>query len=163
MAEPRASQDRLVPSLLDRLIDQDPDLERDQPSGYGQDIRTALRRDLEMLLNTRCRPDTPHPDWEELDGSLLQLGVEDFFSANLVTDHQRQRFVAALQARIAKFEPRLGKLEVKLVPDPIPGRRTLRLRIEALYRARPGLPPLVLETQVDPVAGHFSVLEGGRG
>jgi type VI secretion system protein ImpF len=167
MANARFSRDaRLAPSLLDRLIDLDPDLERDPPvlpvqQPAGQ--RAALRRDLEILLNTRCRPAPPPPDLGELTDSLVSLGVEDFFAASLVTDMQRQAFAAALQARIARFEPRLENLSVDILSDPVPARRSLRLGISAQYRARPGLPPLVFETRMDPVAGRFTVTEGTRG
>ncbi|MGL4237611.1 type VI secretion system baseplate subunit TssE [Tabrizicola sp.] len=166
MADPRLKDDRLAPSLLDRLIDLDPDLSRDPdvtvaetPSG----LRASLRRDLEILLNTRCLPATPPPSMPELADSLVSLGVEDFFAASLVTDGQRNDFARRLQARIARFEPRLENLSVAILADPVPGRRGLRLRIAAHYRARPGLPPIVFETRMDPVAGHFKVVEGSRG
>lgn len=161
---PSVSSGPSVPSLLDRLTDTNPDMPNDQAPSATEPAKptgAALRRDLEMLLNTRCRPTTPPEELEELENSLLTLGVEDFFSANLVTDHQRQLFVVALRSRIARFEPRLEDLSITVLPDASPRQRNLRLRIEAQYRARPGLPPIVLETRVDPVAGHFSVLEGG--
>jgi type VI secretion system protein ImpF len=166
MADPRVRDQRLAPSLLDRLIDLDPDLpndpevtEAETPSG----LRAALRRDLEMLLNTRCLPQTPPASLPDLADSLVSLGVEDFFAASLVTDGQRNDFARRLQARIARFEPRLENLTVAILADPVPGRRSLRLRIAAHYRARPGLPPIVFETRMDPVAGHFKVVEGSRG
>lgn len=168
MAEHRFTQnDRLAPSLLDRLIDLDPDLQRDPPLMQAEQpagLRAALRRDLEILLNTRCRPETPPSALNQLSDSLVSFGVEDFFATSLVTDMQRQAFAANLQARIARFEPRLENLSVEIVADPVPARRSLRLRIAARYRARPGLPPIVFDTRMDPVGGHFTVTEGaGRG
>ncbi len=160
-----ASQDRLQPSLLDRLIDLDPDLETDPAHTKAESmagLRAALRRDLEMLLNTRCCPVSPPDSLPELKDSLVQLGVEDFFSASLVTTRQREMFAASLQARIAAFEPRLQDLSVTLIADPVPEKRSLRLRITARYRARPGQPPLIFETRMDPVAGHFAVTETRR-
>lgn len=151
---------RLRPSLLDRLIDMDPDWTEDPPVTTAETfegIRAALRRDLELLMNTRCLTRTPPNALPELADSLVTYGVEDFFSASLTTEAQRQAFAQGLEARIARFEPRLEEVSVSLVADPVPSRRTLRMRISGRYTARPGLPPLVFETAMDPVAGRFSV------
>jgi len=46
----------LLPSVLDRLLDANPDLSRDPPKSRGQhlaELRQAVRRDLEALLNAR--------------------------------------------------------------------------------------------------------------
>lgn len=162
----RQSTDPLQPALLDRLIDLDPDLDRDPPvpaASRPAGLREALRRDLEMLLNTRCRPETPPTQLPELGGSLLALGVGDFFSSSLVTPEQRQVFAADLQRRIALFEPRLENLTVTLKQDAAPERRSLHLRISAEFRMQPGLPPIIFESRVDPVGGRFSVSEGRHG
>ncbi len=151
---------RLSPSLLDRLIDLDPDLEADPHVTLAETatgLRAALRRDLELLLNTRCRPETPPAELAELRQSLMSFGIEDFFATSLVTKSQRDAFARRIQAVIALFEPRLEDLSVTLISDPVPERRSLRLRISARYAARPGLPPVVFETAMDPVAGRFTV------
>ncbi|MDO5528030.1 MAG: type VI secretion system baseplate subunit TssE [Paracoccus sp. (in: a-proteobacteria)] len=162
MAEPELLQ----PALLDRLVDLDPDLDRDPTppdAARPTALREALRRDLEMLLNTRCRPQMLPPGMAQLDASILSLGVGDFFSASLVTEVQRRDFAAELHRRIALFEPRLENLTVTLHDDPNPAQRSLHLRIKAEYRARPGLPPLIFDSRVDPVGGRFSVSEGRHG
>ncbi|MDO5611858.1 MAG: type VI secretion system baseplate subunit TssE [Paracoccus sp. (in: a-proteobacteria)] len=162
MAEPELQQ----PALLDRLIDFDPDLDRDPPTPQAATpaaLRDALRRDLEMLLNTRCRAESLPDGLSALDDSLLSFGVGDFFSAPLVTPRQRQAFATDLQRRIALFEPRLENLSVTLQDDAAPERRSLHLRISAEYRMRPGLPPILFESRVDPVGGRFSVSEGRHG
>ncbi|WP_165390271.1 type VI secretion system baseplate subunit TssE [Thalassococcus sp. S3] len=153
---------RLAPSLLDRLIDLEPDLERDPNPASAESfdgIRAALRRDLEILLNTRCTPSSPASAYPELADSLLAYGVEDFFAASLASPIQREDFARRLQERIARFETRLEDVSVTLVADATPHQRKLRLRISAHYHARPGLPPLVFETSLDPVAGRFLVAD----
>ena len=160
---PNPSQ-RLRPSLIDRLVDTDPDWAEDPPVTQAETlegIRAALRRDLEWLLNTRCLTHTPPKAYTALKDSLLAYGVEDFFSASLTTEAQRQAFAGKLQGRIARFEPRLQEVTVSLVADPVPSRRTLRLRITGRYTARPGLAPMIFETAMDPVAGRFSVTAAG--
>ena len=148
---------RLAPTLLDRLLDADPRGPEPVRPDAVRELREALRRDLAILLNTRCRPTTPP---EALAGSLLDFGVEDFFNTGLATTEQRQRFAARLQSRIARFEPRLEDPRVTLPDAPDPARRSLRLRITARYRARPTLPPLAFETSLDPVTQHFTVTDG---
>lgn len=162
----RSAPDLLQPGLLDRLIDLDPDLDRDPlvpDASRPEGLREALRRDLEMLLNTRCRPQTPPAGLPHLADSLLSLGVGDFFSSQLVTPQHRLDFAAELQRRIALFEPRLENLSVTLQQDGAVERRSLHLRISAEFRMRPGLPPVVFESRVDPVGGRFSVSEGRHG
>lgn len=157
-----ADDARLQASLLDRLIDLDPDLPDDPPVTEAETfagLRAALRRDLEMLLNTRAMPDTPPASLPELANSVLAYGCQDFFSSQLTTDGQRKAFASDLKLRIERFEPRLKDLSVDLVSDPVPSRRALRLRIAARHIARPGLPPMVFETAMDPVAGHFTVTD----
>ena len=160
-------EDRPSVSLLDRLVDDDPMQPVDPPvlpAETPAGLRDGLRRDLSLLLNTRCRPVTPPAGLKPLADSLVSLGVEDFFNASLVTDAQRQRFAARLQARIERFEPRLEDLSVTLPTRDEDDLRSLRLRISARYRARPGMPPLTFDTRLDPVTQHFTVVSGpGRG
>ena len=57
MAEIRTDQ-LLLPSVLDRLIDQDPQVRQEAARGRSQllkEMKLAVRRDLENLLNTRVR------------------------------------------------------------------------------------------------------------
>ncbi|RVV98304.1 type VI secretion system baseplate subunit TssE [Mesobaculum littorinae] len=164
----RATQtDRHAASLLDRLLDYAPDRPADPPVLEAETLaglRESLRRDLSILLNTRCRPVSPPARLPHLDDSLVSLGVEDFFNASLVTDTQRQHFARRLQQRLARFEPRLEDLSVSLPGNDGDDRRSLRLRIQARYRAQPGLPPLVFDTRLDPVTHHFRIVSGaGRG
>ncbi|MGO7917306.1 type VI secretion system baseplate subunit TssE, partial [Rhizobium ruizarguesonis] len=52
----------LARSILDRLIDEAPDRTADPPGSFVdqvRDVREAIRRDLEALLNTRRCPATP--------------------------------------------------------------------------------------------------------
>ena len=77
----------LVPSVLDRLLDFEPEVNREAPRSRNQvlrELKQSVRRDLENLLNTktRCVPCPPH--LEELKQSLLNYGIPDFTSASLV-------------------------------------------------------------------------------
>ena len=70
-------------SVLDRLIDTDPDNASEPALTWAQSVRElkhAVRRDLEWLLNTR-RIVTPAPEgWAELPRSLYHYGLPDITS-----------------------------------------------------------------------------------
>ncbi|WP_182084184.1 type VI secretion system baseplate subunit TssE [Aureimonas sp. ME7] len=169
MADPldryRPTAPVLARSLLDRLCDADPDQGHDAPQTIGQqmsDLRESLRRDLERLLNTRRPPASPPAELDDLKDSLVAFGTDGFFVTGLVTDHQRAEFAAAMERRIRLFEPRLSDLSVSTLPPRHPSERSLRLRIEAVYRAQEGMPPIAFETAVDPSTQRFRV-EASRG
>ncbi|MGU3494340.1 type VI secretion system baseplate subunit TssE [Xanthobacteraceae bacterium A53D] len=139
-------------SLLDRLLDLDPDLESDAPRPIGaqmREVKEGLRRDLEILLNTRRCPHSP-PAEAELAQSLVSYGVDGFHSTSLVTDQQRREFAAGLERRIRACEPRLDDVRVTVLPMPNAHERALKLRIEASHLLRAGLPAVTFETVVDP-------------
>ncbi|NSX53733.1 type VI secretion system baseplate subunit TssE [Parasulfitobacter algicola] len=162
----RATNERMATSLLDRLIDTDPDLVKEPLMTMNEQIaqiRSALRRDLETILNTRCCPDSPPKGLPELRDSLVRFGVEDMFSMRLVTNRQRDAMAQELQNRIRLFEPRLEDLSVTVLPNKDASDRILHIRISATYKIQKGLPPIVFDTRLDPVMQRFSVLEGSRG
>ena len=165
MADPLArflpTSETLERSLLDRLIDRDPDLAGDPPRMIGEqvnEIRESLRRDVEALLNTRRCPTTPSPDPEsDLSDSLLTYGVDGFFATNLVTDEQRTAFARSLEESIRRCEPRLEDVRVSALPPRQQGERSLRLRIEAVHHLQRGLPAIAFETAVDPTTQRLQI------
>jgi len=165
MADPLArfqrTSETLARSLLDRLIDQDPDLSGDPLRTIGEQIkelREGLRRDLEALLNTRRCPTTPSEDPDsDLSDSLLTYGADGFFTTSLVTDGQRDDFARSVEARIRQCEPRLENVRVSALPPRNPGERSLRLRIEAVHRLQRGFPAIAFETAIDPTTQRLRV------
>ncbi|MCO6051759.1 type VI secretion system baseplate subunit TssE [Mesorhizobium sp. RP14(2022)] len=157
MADPlerfRPTSETLRRSLLDRVVDLDPDLLEDRPKTVGaqmEEIRENLRRDLETLLNTRRPPVSPPEKLAELDNALVSFGVDGFFITSLVTTKQRENFAERLETRIRLFEPRFEAVRVSVLPARNPSERSLRLRIEASYVAQAGFPAVAFETAVDP-------------
>jgi len=153
--------EKLAHSLLDRLIDPDPDLKADQPRTIGEQVqalREGLRRDLEALLNTRRCPTTPSADpRSDLSNSLLTYGVDGFFAANLVTQALRDELARSLEHSIQQCEPRLENVTVQALPPRTPSERSLRLRIEAVHRLQPDLPAIAFETAVDPTTQRLTI------
>lgn len=162
----RLSEQPLRASVLDRLIDEDPSQTRDPAIDRRAEMtamREALRRDLELLLNTRCPPHTPPPALTALTESIGTFGIDEFFTPGLATRAEREALARALEQRIARFEPRLEGLAVTVLPSRDQAQRILRLRISARFTPQPGLPALVFQTQLDPTTQRFTVQDGGDG
>jgi type VI secretion system protein ImpF len=147
-------------SVLDRLLDDNPAASHDMPSTMGdqvRDIREAIRRDLEALLNTRRCPDTPPAELGELKDALVSYGLDNVVSSNLVTDESKLRLARAIERRIALFETRLSDVEVRILKNRVQGERALRMRIRASFRVYEGMPPITFESKIDAATQRFLI------
>lgn len=147
-------------SVLDRLLDDEPDRAQDRPTLIGaqvRELREAIRRDLETLLNTRRCPQSPPSLLEDLGNSLRSYGVDGFVSANLLTDAARTQFAYTLERRIALFETRLTDVRVTVLRNRAIAERALRLRIDGYFRLHDGMPPISFESTMDPSTQRFLV------
>ena len=94
MARPSSSQP-LVSSIFDRLIDYDPAVSSEPDVSRSQllvQLRESVRRDLEMLLNTRMSCFEFLDDMDELQYSVINYGIPDFSGSNLVSDREKEKF-----------------------------------------------------------------------
>lgn len=158
---PRQDDERVVLSVFDRLLDDDPanPNERRLTAGKAIDgLRDAIRRDLEALLNTRPCSTTWSAEFSELGNSILNYGAVPVTGADLGGDDNRERFRAAVEHAIRRFEPRFLRVSVTLVDDKERIERTLRFRIEALVQAKPMPEPLVFDSVLDPSTQGVTVL-----
>jgi type VI secretion system protein ImpF len=140
-------------SLLDRLLDDDPATSREPTKTHRQamdELRNAIRRDLEALLNTRPCSITWPRGLSELDSSILNYGMVTVSSQEMAADYNRERFRESVERVIRRFEPRFLKVEVTLIDDTDRTDRTLRFRIEAMMDVRPAPEPLVFDSLLDP-------------
>ncbi len=154
------SDQPLVPSVLDRLLDNEPDVSREAPRNHNQilaDLKLSLRRDLENLLNTRCRCLTRPSDLTELDKSLANYGVSDITGADLGPSKNREQFCRSLQAILRQYEPRFKSVSVLLQTNADPLDRTLRFRIDGLVHADPAPEPVIFDSSMKPASGSFEV------
>jgi type VI secretion system protein ImpF len=155
------SRDRvLARSILDRLIDEAPDRGADPPMSFVdqvRDVREAIRRDLEALLNTRRCPTTPPAALSELRDALVSYGVDGIVSANLMTDQAKLKLAQAIERRIALFETRLSDVRVTILKSRTMTERALRMRIQATFRLHEGMPPISFESTIDPSTQRFLV------
>ncbi|WEX08241.1 type VI secretion system baseplate subunit TssE [Chelativorans sp. AA-79] len=161
MADPldhyRPKERVLARSVLDRLLDACPDVTQDSAislAAQARELREAIRRDLEALLNTRRRPVSAPPELGELKDALVSFGVDSMVSANLATEEAKSALARAIERRITLFEKRLSDVRVT-IPGKTAGERTLRMRIEAATRLHDGMPPISFETRLDPSSQRF--------
>jgi type VI secretion system protein ImpF len=157
------SDSSLVPSILDRLLDDQPTVSQEPTPKRRQtarELERAVARDLEDLLNTRQETlEELAPEYQEVNRSLVTYGLPDLTAWSLAIEEDRARVLRAVERTIAKFEPRLQRVRVQL-EAPRNSDRGLRFRIDALLRMDPTPEPvsfdavLQLSTQQYVVQGQ---------
>ena len=159
MARTREDQP-LLPSVLDRLIDQDPGNQREAARPRSQvvrELRQSVRRDLQNLLNTRYRSGPLPEDLEELDLSLVAYGIPDFTGVAMSGPSDRQELCKVIERTIRKFETRFKSVKVTLVENKEDFDRTLRFRIDAMMYAEPAPEAVVFDSQLEPTLAEFHI------
>ena len=159
MAKIRPDQP-LVPSVLDRLLDDEPDVSREPARSRHQlvrELRRAVRRDLENLLNTRCRVGGFPSDLRELRKSLVHFGLPDFRSMNVSSESGRDQLRALIEHIIRTYEPRFKTVRVVLLENVERLDRTLRFRVDGLLHAEPAPEPVVFDSAFEPSTGAIEV------
>jgi type VI secretion system protein ImpF len=152
-------------SLLDRLIDDEPEQPIDRPVSAAQTLaalRRSVMRDLEALMNTRRRWRSWSPALTELAVSSVGYGIPDFTAGVANDPAQRERLRAEVETTIGRFEPRLGRLRVMLMENSNPLEPRLRLRIEALLHAEVAHEPVAFETVIDTATAGVVVRDQGE-
>jgi type VI secretion system protein ImpF len=149
----------LVPSVLDRLIDNDPDISIDTATHRGMrlsELKEAVKKDLEWLLNSRQSPLELSGASARLRESLLTFGLPDFTHASLHRPQDQLELKSAIEQAIRHFEPRLRDVVIKLVR---PGEfdRGLRFRIDANLIVEPKPEPIVFDSELELSTKSFIV------
>lgn len=153
-------QPELRESLLDRLMDDEPELAAEPKLGARGNFDLVIRsllRDLENLLNTRKSCSRGISDDLHAAASILNYGSSDFSSENPRSHRVRQQIRMEILNLLALFEPRLKDVTVRL--DPVQKERTLHFRIEGLLMVHPVSVPTAFDTCFDINSGAFSILE----
>lgn len=156
------SNDPLLPSLIDRLLDDDPDVSTEAGWSWTQDLRElkqSVVRDLEALLNTRqTRTEllANSPD-AEIAQSVLTYGLPDLTSATADNPDAREQLRLAVEEAIRRFEPRLIDVRVHAREPEGSFDRTLRLTVEAWLALDPEPVPVTFDTVVESATGVYQV------
>lgn len=157
----RAQADSSVTlSVLDRLIDTDPKTSSEVPITQAQSVRllkSAVRRDLEWLLNTRRIAVEPDESLREVNRSLYIYGLPDFSSYSIASPKDQNKLLRVLQGTIKLFEPRLANVRIVPLESTAVGTRTLRFRIDGLLLMDPAPEHISFDTVLKLTSGEYEV------
>jgi type VI secretion system protein ImpF len=158
-------KERLQPSLLDRLTDDEPDKRqesREKRVLSPSRLRESVRRDLSWLFNTVNLAATENlDDYPEVERSTLNYGLPDL-AGRTASSIDKLSIERLLRRAVWDFEPRLTRqaVRVKLVIDPERmGHNAMCFQIEAELWAQPLPLRLFLRTDLDLETGEVAVSE----
>ncbi|QDU73815.1 Gene 25-like lysozyme [Bremerella volcania] len=165
MSKGNPDEEPLMPSVFDRLIDNEPFNSRETPHSQTQtmrEIRESVMRDLENLLNTRWRCKSWPPQLNELNNSLINYGIPDFSSIDLSSDMDRDSLREAIEFAIRTFETRFVSVRVEIPEKSRSEDRTLHFIIRAELHATPAPEPIVFDSKLEPSDHLFHVRRKDR-
>jgi type VI secretion system protein ImpF len=163
-------QERLQPSLLDRLTDEEPDKvqeSRDRRVLSLRRLREGVRRDLAWLLNTghlaSTEDLTPYPF---VAHSVLNYGIPDLAGVT-ASGADAGTLERVVRQAIWDFEPRILRHSVKvraMIDQEQMSHNALTFVIEGELWAQPVPLHLYLKTEIDLETSAVKVTEyGGQG
>jgi type VI secretion system protein ImpF len=160
------TQERLQPSLLDRLTDDEPgkaEESREKRVISATRLRDCVSRDMAWLLNcVNMEADMDLSDYPEVARSVLNFGIPDLTGVALsgIDADALQRQV---KEAVLAFEPRLTANTLRITANANVtrmDRQALMFNIESEMWAQPIPLNLYLKTEVDLETGTFKVSEG---
>jgi type VI secretion system protein ImpF len=160
------TQERLQPSLLDRLSDDEPgkkEESREKRVISASRLRDCVARDISWLLNCVNLDEAEQlSDYPDVARSVLNFGIPDLTGTALegVDANVLQR---QLKEAILAFEPRLTPSTLRVTVNTNTQRmdgQSLIFNIESEMWAQPIPLNLYLKTEVDLETGKFNVTEG---
>ena len=156
----RETDETVTQSVLERLVDLDPSARTDPPQSRAQSVRqlkAALRRDLEWLLNTRQIAGGVPESYPQLEGTLYGFGLPDVSNLSAASIRDRNRLLRMLENTISSFEPRLSGVKVSLVESGSNNGRQLRFQIEGLLLMDPAPELVSFDTVLQLSSGEYQV------
>jgi type VI secretion system protein ImpF len=160
------TQERLQPSLLDRLTDDEPgklEESREKRVISATRLRDCVTRDMSWLLNcVSMDADNDLSEYPEVARSVLNFGIPDLTGMALsgINPDVLQRQV---RDAILAFEPRLTANTLRVTATAMSkrmDRQALVFIIDSEMWAQPIPLNLYLKTEVDLETGNFKVSEG---
>jgi type VI secretion system protein ImpF len=159
-------QDKLQPSLLDRLADDEPDKlteARDQRTISLAKLRSCILRDLSWLLNAVHLSATEDlSSYPAVERSVLNFGLPGY-AGRSVGEIEPSQIERAIREAVLRYEPRLlaNSLKLSLV------RRSLRedshnviaIEIEGQLWAQPLPFHMFMKTELDLELGSVRITE----
>jgi type VI secretion system protein ImpF len=159
------TKERLQPSLLDRLTDEEPDKlqeSRERRVLSSQRLRDSVRRDLNWLFNTTNLAAVQSLEtYPEVERSTLNYGLPDL-AGRTGSSVDRDLMERLLRRAIWEYEPRLlrSSIRVKLTVNHNElNHNAMNFSIQAELWAQPLPLRLFLKTDLDLETGEAAVSE----
>ena len=161
-------KERLQPSLLDRLTDDEPEARvesADKRVLSPHRLRESVRRDLTWLFNTTNLASVQDlSDYPEVESSSLNFGIPDL-TGRTATSVDSIALARILRRAIIDYEPRLlrNTVKVRATVDPERhGSNTMCFQIEAELWSQPLPLRLYLQTELDLENGEARVSDAAE-
>jgi type VI secretion system protein ImpF len=158
------TQERLQPSLLDRLTDEEPGStkeSREKRVLSVRRLRESVKRDLAWLMNTGNLGDVQDlSDYPLVAESVLNYGMPDL-TGKWVAGADTEAIARAVREAILRYEPRIlrNTLRVNASASDKMSSRALHFEIEFDMWAEPVPERLYLKTEVDLGTGAVTLNE----
>jgi len=160
-------KERLQPSLLDRLTDDEPGKQqesRDKRVLSPRQLRRSVIRDLEWLLNSTDLASVQNLSaYPHAIDSVINYGLPELAGKN-VSGLEVGTLERILRRAIQRFEPRIlrDSLRIRVVVDEsLMSHNAIQFDIQGELWGQPMPQQLYLKTQVDLESGGFEVTERG--
>ena len=147
-------------SVLDRLVDLDPNARSEAMSTRSNSMRqlkAALRRDLEWLLNTRRTPEAVGSEFLEVEQSVFNYGLPDLTAINWQSSRDRSRLCRILEDALTVFEPRLRGVKIVPLEAQAGAQHVLRFQIEGMLQMDPAPEHISFDTVLQLTSGEYQV------
>jgi len=149
-------------SIMDRLTLDESWEENRSAERANRQLRDCVRRDLEILFNTRPRYLSWPASLAELQTSNLSFGMPDLQTRQIASANQREEFRVLMEGIIRRFEPRLKNVTVEILSGAGDLDRSLRFRIHAVLMTDADSEAIVYDTLLDPASRMLSFAADGR-
>lgn len=162
-----ASRDRLQPSLLDRLTDDDPTNPKESADKRVlslTQLKASVLRDLAWLLNTTSLLDADATLHTQAGTSVVNYGLPAL-AGNSVSSVDIKALEALIYQAIATFEPRILRHTLRVKARFGHGEmnhNALSFEIEGDLWAQPVPLRLLLQTDLDLESGHVRVVNADQ-
>lgn len=159
-------KERLQPSLLDRLTDDEPHTQtesRDKRVLSMHKLRQLVLRDVSWLLNTDSMVSvTDLTDYPEVAKSVLNYGIKNL-AGSTVAGNSLTEIEKGLKQAITLFEPRIlpNTLVIRVFSSEKMNHQAMSFDIEANLWAQPLPLHLYLRTEINKITGDVSLQDMG--
>jgi len=150
---------RITNSVLDRLLDYEPEMSREAVATRSKslrDLKQSVRRDLEWLLNTRQMAGGVPSDLKETSNSVAAYGLPDFTHLSIDSGADQKFIKREVEEAIRRFEQRLENVVVSMETAKSID-RVLRFRIDAHLKIDPVPEPITFDTVLQLGNGEYMV------